>query len=168
VIIIPIPAGTRFKVPILGRTRKLVRCKHCATDYSYIMERESAGFAERSSYRDDNQASMVAAQSAVEQIRRILARDLDLVSCPKCGCYQRNMLRRMRWRIFIWPLAIAICAPIIAVPLLMTLSMPRPAWNDRCSWIVLAAAALVVFSWVIIYLLWNPNLFASRRAAKSA
>ena len=166
-IIIPIPAGTRIKAPILGRTRKLVRCEQCATEFSYIMERECEGLAERSSYNDDNQASMAAAQFAVDKIRKILARDLDYVPCPKCGRYQRNMLRLMRWRIFIWPLALAICAPIVALPLIMILWMSRPHWDDQCSWIVLAASALIVFSWAIIYLLWNPNLFASRRAAKS-
>jgi hypothetical protein len=72
-----------------GAVPKTVRCEACNLKYSYLLSREASVPA-----RD--WWGKAAQQQASDDLRKLLARGCDPVPCPKCGWYQRDMVKRVR------------------------------------------------------------------------
>src|SRR3954467_7751703 len=82
-LVIPIVIiWTEYTATVNGRVLKLVPCENCATEYVYVLERESSGTAIclYSVLGEDWENRLVS--GAEEPLRQYLANDFDPVPCP--------------------------------------------------------------------------------------
>ena len=106
-----------------------------------------------------------AASKADTKLAKQLAKECDAVSCPACGWYQRNMVRRIKLRIIRWMVFTAFVIPLILIMIAGTMwsngaSLPDWAWILGLIAIVLLAAGAIA-----IFFALNPNAGAARRVA---
>lgn len=84
---------TRCAATAKGTVQKLVTCEACGAEYSYALERETLGHGLSLYAFDLESAQRRAQERARTRLAKRLARDHDVVPCPKCGWIQANMMR---------------------------------------------------------------------------
>jgi hypothetical protein len=98
---------------------------------------------------DDNQKVVDQTTARAEaKVASALEKELDLVPCPVCGWYQRNMIpeaRRQRWR---WMLHLGVCLTLwaIPIPILGSLFNKDDFGEAVVPWPILIAATVLLGS----------------------
>lgn len=95
-ISIPIPIATEWVATARGTFWKVVSCSHCQQRYAFPLELETTGTDVGSPLSLDIEGAS-RAQARAEENLSTLARNVVLpVPCPNCGCYQPDMVDRLR------------------------------------------------------------------------
>jgi hypothetical protein len=115
-MVIPIPYGMSYSSTMSGAVLKLVRCEHCRAEYVYKMERVATGEGSSFLFLDNEGAASRASSEAQEVLRRKLEQGVDLVPCPACGWYQKNMLPKARRKYGNWMLNTGACLALSVIP----------------------------------------------------
>lgn len=95
-----IPYGRKYKTKMVGYRWKFVECSFCGCKYLYKMKREAEGEGGSVLWLDNAGAKGRAINQANEVLNSKLSKEIDAVSCPDCGMYQKDMvsqLKREKW-----------------------------------------------------------------------
>jgi hypothetical protein len=93
---IPIPVfWTKYEATVHGSLLKTVPCENCATEYVYVLERESSGVGTSVYALNDEGAAEHAKSAAADTLQSVLENDFDPVPCPACGHYQKCMFPKL-------------------------------------------------------------------------
>jgi hypothetical protein len=96
-MIIPIPVATRWVATAQGTVWKVVTCSHCRQRYAFLLELETTGTDVGPPLWLDAEGSTKRAQARAEENLSKMARNVVFpLPCPNCGCYQRDMVDRLR------------------------------------------------------------------------
>lgn len=161
-LVIPI-VWTEYTATVNGRVLKLVPCEGCATEYVYMLERESSGteVCLYSVLGEDGEKRLV---SGVEDtLHQYLANDFDPIPCPACGHYQRYMFPKLFKTGCLWgvvaPVAVFVAGGVSAISTLLGaidyLSQP----GDQALWRLAGSCAALVVVGLI-----GTGLWAAQRA----
>jgi len=92
-IFVYLPTGVKHVTSMQGRFLRLVDCKHCQEAYAFQLDLQSTGEV----YGAGDEASAAQARRKAEE--NLLAKSKNVVlpiPCPKCGCYQKDMVEKMK------------------------------------------------------------------------
>src|SRR5438067_1274597 len=87
-----------FKSSTSGLRVESVVCEKCATTFSYELVRVGAGTASAPYYIGQTAAKARADQRARADLQKRLAREAELVPCPKCHWVNDGLIERVRRR----------------------------------------------------------------------
>lgn len=105
-----IPIGREYYSTLTATTRKEVVCEHCRCEYAYNMTCTSHGRGISLLWVDNDDARERAQVYATRGLERMHRAGCELVPCPDCGWYQRDMVRKKRQFLTIWISATSIAA----------------------------------------------------------
>lgn len=151
---VPIPIGTRHIAHAQGTTLKRVACESCGEHYAYLLELRATGEHVDLLFLDGKGSAERAQALADDNLRKQSENCIKMVPCPSCGCYQPEMVRRMKDEAWMAPPQIAGCA-IAALSFV-------PLWFEiSYSWAVAAilfaaGACLMVYGYVLAWR-YDPN-----------
>jgi hypothetical protein len=91
-----IPYGMDYTATVTGSTAKLVSCEQCQVEYVYKLQRTATGSGSSLLFVDNEGARNRASSRAGAKLDQVLDRAVDLVPCPACGWYQKNMVAKAR------------------------------------------------------------------------
>lgn len=92
-----IPIGRQYTTTITASANKAAKCEQCSTDYIYRVERQATGSGTSLLFLDNSGAASRSEASAREAASRALETAVDAVACPRCGWYQKNMVKVSKW-----------------------------------------------------------------------
>ena len=97
-MIIPIwiPVATRWVAAARGTVWKVVTCSHCQQRYAYQLELETTGQVVGPPLTFDTEAAKLAQARAEERLSKMARNVVTPLPCPNCGCYQPDMVERLR------------------------------------------------------------------------
>jgi hypothetical protein len=151
---IPIPLGTKHIATVQGAVWKVVSCAHCQQGYAYLLELEATG-ENHDLFFLDGQGSAERARAKAEDNLLCKSRNVVVpVPCPNCGCYQNDMVRKLKDEVPINALHVAgvVVAALSLVPL---------AFSAPYTWVltlVLAVAGLgLVGTGYVVAFRFDPN-----------
>lgn len=96
-----IPVGNKYTSTLSGSALKHVTCSYCGCQFVYQMTREASGEASSFLWLNNNGASYKATKIANENLNSKLQGEIDAISCPDCGMYQEEMVKKLKgeaWR----------------------------------------------------------------------
>src|SRR6516225_1521586 len=153
----------------VGAVAKFVCCKKCGTEFAYTMMRHASGQGTSLYFLDNAGAEERAQRRAESKLQKALASEVEPVECPKCGCFQANMVReaRRRYLKYMGPKYAAI-ALVVVVPIFfcggvyingVVAALPIVPWNSILYSAIGLAAAIVLMPFVRFYLslFYDPN-----------
>jgi hypothetical protein len=89
---------TDYTASRVGTILKFVRCEKCSTEFEYMMIREATGHGTTLYNFDEEGAADRANRRADANLRSALSKEIEPVECPKCGCFQTDMVAEARRR----------------------------------------------------------------------
>jgi hypothetical protein len=149
----------REHAQVSGSTTKSVDCVFCCHKYAYSMNRVARATG----------ASIVEAdQQAWDRLRRVLAKEIDPVPCPRCGSFQPAMIRLLKWR----HLARLRFDGIALIGLGLGFSAFLSAYDVTLAWLVLVAMGSIGVGLILLrsVLAWryDPNACHNGEAREMA
>jgi hypothetical protein len=163
-----IPIGTKYTSTVKGSVLKPVECGFCQSYFVYRMMRIRKGQGSSLLWLDNSGAQRRAQEAAHSKLVKSLDKGLDVVSCPSCGCYQRDMIRKLRWVRTAWILGIGVLILVMGPGLMYMVGRLFPHSAASVSQ-ALTSGALQVF--IVASLLWvwirDPNNYAPSRIEKA-
>jgi hypothetical protein len=96
-----IPYGTKYTMPVSGVTWKPVTCENCGCVYYYQIKHQTSGSADNVLWLNKQGAIDKAEYSANQNLEKYLKNAVRNYSCPDCGFYQTEMIRRMKNNIWL-------------------------------------------------------------------
>jgi hypothetical protein len=139
-----------------GSVVKQVKCENCSGEYVYLLRRTATA---RAPCRQET-----VERQAEEKLKRLLQRGFEVVPCPVCGWYQKEMVARVREEMsrdvprHAVILAVS-SAPLYGLAALLYNAPPNPVLTGLA--LVLGLAAVVCL--VSGFGLWIPGLIRSAR-----
>jgi hypothetical protein len=129
---------------------KAVCCSHCGTDYLYDMKRQGAGGVTIVGDRrlDHEELKKEAAAKAEVDVDQKLDREVDLVPCPACGCYQPDMVEVLRRDHLRWLMMVGYVVLCTAIPFLIAgavLRVPKELFLGAGTCIAVLGAGLLAY-----------------------
>src|SRR5262249_41860822 len=105
---------------VQGTVWKFVSCGHCRQGYAYQLELEATGEDHDLLFLDGQGSAERARAQAEENLLQKSRNVVVPVPCPGCGCYQDDMVRKLKDGVSInpWQIAGAVIAVLSFVPLL--------------------------------------------------
>jgi hypothetical protein len=91
-----------YTCKVSGGTFKFVECEECKQKYVYQMVREASGQGNSLYFLDNAGAQRRANSQAQAILNKTLQEDCDPVPCPKCACYQQNMMEKLCREYRLW------------------------------------------------------------------
>ncbi|MHB8856292.1 MAG: hypothetical protein ACYC6K_06710 [Bellilinea sp.] len=91
-----IPYGRKYKVKMEGYRWKFVECSFCECKYLYRMKRKVEGEGASLLWLDNTGAKKRAGDRANDELDYKLRNEIDSVSCPECGMYQKDMIKKIK------------------------------------------------------------------------
>lgn len=116
-MVLPIPYAMEYSSTLRGAVLKVVHCEQCQVEYFYRLERTGQGTGTSLLFLDNEGAAGRATVEAHQSLTAKLERGVDLVPCPSCGWYQRDMLPRARREYRRWMFYVAACLTFGLFPL---------------------------------------------------
>jgi hypothetical protein len=154
-MIIPIPVATRWVVTVQGTSWKVITCSHCRQRYAFLLELETTGTDVGPPLWLDGEGATKRARARAEENLSKMARNLVYpLPCPNCGCYQPDMVDRLRAEG-------TSNAPTIAGLIVAALSLIPLAFRVPYIWVATAVGVSVGFGlvgyadWAAAR--WDPN-----------
>ncbi len=163
-MIIHVPIGTTHTVTLRGRTFREVTCEHCGAGYLYLLTVHASAKAFNALHLDSEGAVGRAVRRADADLKQAMQLYGSPVACPKCGNYQKHMLRMLRRRRVVrygWIVA----APLIWLALEWCFRSPEDRRSLHAAGLI-GASALLAMMCALIEHKWNDNHDAATRAAK--
>jgi hypothetical protein len=93
---IPIPIATRWVATARGTVWKVVTCSHCQQRYAFQLELETTGQQVGPPLSLSDEGAMLAQARAEENLSKMGRNVVIPLPCPNCGCYQPDMVERLR------------------------------------------------------------------------
>jgi hypothetical protein len=161
-----IPIGTVVTATVQATAMKKVRCEFCHAEYFYKMYRMVQSQSSNLLFIDGAGAKSRAANAAAKALKSRLEKGCEPVSCPSCGCYQTNMIARLRRKKFTWLL---IAAPILAFAAIIMRGVMDPPRGSKVPTVVLfTLAGCSVALWLFKRVTYSPNFRAQDRLQRDA
>jgi len=91
-----IPYGTKYTMHVSGVTWKPVACENCGCVYYYQIKHQTSGSADNVLWLNKQGAIDKAENNASQNLEKYLKNEVRNYSCPDCGFYQTEMIRRMK------------------------------------------------------------------------
>jgi len=136
-MIIPIPVATRWVATAQGTVWKVVTCSHCRQRYAVLLDLQATGTDIGPPLFLDAEAATKRAQARAEENLSKLARNVVFpFPCPNCGCYEPDMVVRLREEG-------TSKAPVIAGLIVVVLSLIPLAFSVPYIWVATAAGVSV-------------------------
>jgi hypothetical protein len=168
-VIIPIPYAIDYTAVASGQAIKLVGCEQCGAEYVYQVMRTATGEGTSFLFLNNEGASKLASSRAESRIQEVLERCVDLVPCPTCGWYQRDMVPKARRLHRRWMLNLGACLTIGLIPVAVIGALVNAAMERQgrrglpvlptvgiLAFFGLLGVGLVIGKFVSAYL-YNPN-----------
>lgn len=139
-----IPVGNKYSSTITGSTLKPVTCEYCGCQFLYQLKRAGKGEAESFLWLNNRGAENRARVSATNHLNDRLQSDIDAISCPDCGMYQENMVKKLKDEAWSEVSRVALSFGIIGAILV---------WIGACllsatpSWLQLLLLSIVIGFW---------------------
>ncbi|MBI1372714.1 MAG: hypothetical protein GC159_08130 [Phycisphaera sp.] len=152
-----IPIGQRYTATMKGSTMKRADCESCKQAYYYKVERSATGEGSSILWLDNEGASDRASSAAEVALKAALDKAVDLVACPNCGYFQKNMVSRGKWRRFGWTFGVL---ALVAVILLVIAAAQSDRRGNSSSAFMIAALVTGVAGFVlgvVWFIAYNPN-----------
>lgn len=153
-MIISIPIATEWVATARGTFWKVVTCSHCRQRYAFPLELETTGKDVGSPWSLDVEGAKRAQARAEENLSTIARNVVYPLPCPNCGCYQPDMVDRLRTEG-------TSNTPVIAGLIVAVLSLIPLAFRVPYIWVVTAVGVsaglgLIGYAdWAAAR--WNPN-----------
>jgi hypothetical protein len=112
-----IPYALTYTSTTRGRVPKFVDCEECGQKYVYFLERSASGEGTSFLFLENAEAQQRAEETAKADLTAELARGVDPVPCPRCGWFQKSMVKRARDLHRKWMITAGIVCLIAAIPL---------------------------------------------------
>ncbi|MEZ5944521.1 MAG: hypothetical protein R3C18_24295 [Planctomycetaceae bacterium] len=163
-IIIPLFIGGRiFKASGEASTEVDVKCEECGFRYYYEATRSVEVYVRGSA--DSREGQKRAQKQIDEKLDTLLKNAVDIVPCPKCGHYQKNMVPLVRWtyyRFLVWIAVgclIAAAASYLGAILTMDHAQhePMPTWSKYAFIIFPTVGVLAFGAWWGLTSMADPN-----------
>lgn len=90
------PIGNKYSATTTSMTLKPVTCQYCGCQFLYQMTREGKGESTSWLWLNNAGAANSASVSAREKLEYKLINEIDAYSCPDCGMYQENMVKKLK------------------------------------------------------------------------
>lgn len=150
-----IPYSTKYTVKVSGSMWKPVTCENCGCEYAYQVKHQTDGSATNLLWLNKEGAIRNAENNANQSLETYL-KNTDLnYHCPNCGCYQTDMIRRMKNSIVQRSFIFGFLAFVIVV--IITASNTSVAFYSVTAGIVTGIVFLTPL------LNFNPNINANSR-----
>jgi hypothetical protein len=106
--------GKKYTATATAFAARSVHCEHCGERYLYDVPRDGEGKGTSLFFLDNEGACARANARAQRQAQRRVQKDIELVPCPTCGSFQKNMValirrRHWRWLKFLGVPALVVC-----------------------------------------------------------
>jgi hypothetical protein len=95
-MLIPIPVATRWVATARGTVWKVVTCSHCQQRYAFQLELETTGQEVGPPLSVGDEGAKLAQARAEENLSKMARNVVIPLPCPICGCYQPDMVDRLR------------------------------------------------------------------------
>jgi hypothetical protein len=95
-MIIPIPFATQWVATARGTAWKVVACSHCRQRYAFVLELETTGKEVGPPLALGDEGAKRAQARAEENLSKMARNVVVPLPCPNCGCYQPDMVDRLR------------------------------------------------------------------------
>lgn len=151
---------TTYTARVDGATDVVVCCERCGEQYSYRLKRVAVGrFRSPYSLHAPETGRKRAHERASTRLRRLLDREVEVVPCPSCGCYQNDMVRvmsraRLRWMFYVAGALVALAPITFATGMLyfkmrhMDADLLLP-WTAAIGLLLLCAPACLLLRWLL-------------------
>lgn len=149
-----IPYATRWVATAQGTVWKIVTCSHCRQRFAFQLELETTGTVVGAPLSLDDEGARSAQARAEENLSKLARNIVFPLPCPNCGCYQPDMVDRLREEG-------TSNAPTIAGILVAVLSLIPLAFSVPYIWVATVIGMLLGFGligyadWAAAR--WNPN-----------
>jgi hypothetical protein len=153
-MIIPIPYATRWVATAHGTVWKVLTCSHCRQRYAFELELETTGQVVGPPLSLSDEGAKLAQARAEENLSKMGRNVVIPLPCPNCGCYQPDMVERLRTEG-------TSNAPVKAGLIIAVLSLIPLAFRISYIWVATAAGVSVGFGligyadWAAAR--WDPN-----------
>ena len=135
-MIIPIPVATQWVATARGTVWKVVTCSHCRQRYAFLLELETTGKEVGPPLSLGDEGTRRAQARAEENLSKMARNVVFPLPCPNCGCYQPDMVDRLRAEG-------TSNAPVIAGLIVAVLSLIPLAFSIPYIWVATAAGVSV-------------------------
>ena len=157
---IPVYVSSEFYASLQGSAVKHTKCEFCGKQYVYVMRRIGQGKVEAHVQTDRQYGLELARNDAVGDSLLKMRRSCDTVPCPKCGKFQRQMIRQERLRRLGWSfLAWLGLGPTVLVASMFIRRPWEPGWVEASLYAAGSAAAFLY----MLYSLFRPYNSAPER-----
>src|SRR5690242_15731697 len=85
-----------FTTTVVGRRWEKVTCEKCQAEFHYELVRIGVGSSSAPYYIGQDSARQRASGTAQRNLDKRLAREAELVPCPKCRWVNQDLIRRYR------------------------------------------------------------------------
>ena len=119
-MLIRIPLGNEHRVTASAETWRAVTCEHCGCDFVYALTVKGIGQASSPLFLVEEAASRKAAIRARQALEKAIPTAWRVAACPRCGKYQRTMLRAERWRLINGTMAYFVLGALVIGTLVFT------------------------------------------------
>lgn len=141
-----------------GSVVREVTCENCGHEYVYLLERTESPTELHSLFDNTKKALQETRKRAKRLLEYALANDTDLVSCPKCGWYQADMvsiMRRSRLEHYVGLGFASLTVCFFLYILLLCLFPYERQW--LALFITLLVFVSVLYACIFYYWRFNPN-----------
>jgi prepilin-type processing-associated H-X9-DG protein len=162
--------GGRYTVTRQATVDKHVPCEQCGTLYGFRVTRQATGTGRSPYYTDNAGAQRRARERAEANLAAAVANTIDVIPCPKCGCFQANMVGVLRRRKHAWMFPVGLLLSIIgAAALFICLAGGRPnaAAIALTAALLLGGVALLIVK-PLLQSKFDPNADGASRAGRPA
>ncbi len=147
--------GKEIAVNVTGKRLKPVACEKCASSFFYELTRVGVGKASSPFFLAQGWARKRAEKSARRNLDKRLAREAEMVPCPKCHWVNQDLIemyRRRQYRGGWMLIALLIVAGVIATPVITAELYNSPGFRfDRAIPTQIAIFSLFLLAAVIVW-----------------
>jgi hypothetical protein len=111
-----------LKVTRAGSVLKPIHCAACGADYIYELRRKAVVRLGVENLRKLDEVEQRGAERADARLQRRLAREVDVVPCPKCGHCQPEMIPAARKAYLAWMVTVGLF--FVLIGLLLAAAVP--------------------------------------------
>ncbi len=143
-----IKIGTEFTTTIRGFQTRSVHCVHCAEHYLYDLMRKGKGHRFSLFSLDNAGSRQGSAGDAQEDLDVQLRHELDPIPCPSCGCYQPDMVERLKkqaWEWLFWLAVVSFTIGLAAAGLLSVAKKNRESLVTTSSISIVLGGSFLLF-----------------------
>ncbi len=91
-----IPIGEKITKVVSGSIWKPLICDYCNCKYFYKITREGIGKGASLLWLDNKGAESRAEETAINDLEKKLLSEIDDISCPNCGMYSEESVKRLK------------------------------------------------------------------------